>query len=1464
MPFFQAKLTVNQPGDPQEKEADAVADQVMRMPENHTRQSIDGSQPVQIQRMASQQEEEPEVQRMEEEQEAPVQRKEMEQEEPLQRKEEAEQDDRVQAKLQSHPIQPPAQFAARLQALQSGGAPLPQPFRNGLETQIGFDFSRVRIHTDARAAELSQDIRARAFTHREHIFFNTGQFAPESGVGRFLLAHELTHTIQQTGGTPLPAQSNASEETNASPVPSVSETVAAVPAEEQQSAVQNTEIQPVVKGIAPEGTAEGTPEPQPEVPAAPQHPSEDPAFQTVTTQVGKTATAQKDHVEPEIKVGGARKAALLTPAEQSLQQDQDAHMGKMEQTKPPEEFKAEDFEKLLDSEIEKIEKELPHTESESKRFVREKPLEQVKQNIQGKVTNEKTKVAGPMAAEAATTQPPATNSTTEQPEGLTEEKSGKKPKGIDPKSAAPKPKADHEISMQKESDSLDELMVEQDVTEEQFAESNEPKITQTLELKQQAQAEAAAAPVKYREEEAKVLGTAQAEAGQKGHSGLGAMYAARTGAFGQVFTGQTTAKNDDHTAQTTFKDALAKIYQDTKKDVATILDTMSTEVQTYFETGINTAKGEFEKRVEKQLEDIHGWGVKDFFFGEDTEAIESVFRREKQIFLDKMRITIRETAKKVATGLNDAMKRIQQGRKDAAEKYGTLTEAQKKASADAYSMFDTQFNDLEETVQDNKRELASSLADMYVQNVSTLRETFNKINEEARLNWIQKAARAIKEIAMAIYKLGELIVKTLIRIAYLVGDIIKHPIRFIESLAGGIKDGVSNFIGRIDVHLKEAFFKWITGAAGNTGIVVPASFDLKSLFGFALQLVGLTYTNVRNMIAIKFGEAKVAFIEKAIAAGEKGLEIFTLIRRGSFAELWEHLKEYLGNQISEAFEQIKQTVLYTVVEKAIKWLAGLFMPAGAFFKAAMAIYAGLRWLADNINRIIDIVNAFLDSMELATKGQTAKIADKIEKILASGLILVIDFLAKLLNLGDLVKKVKSVLDKIRKPIERAIKWLLGKIKPFVDKLWKMAKGVVDKTKTFAKNQAGKLVEWWKTRKGFKDKTGHAHQLYFKKKGKKYEMIVESNPQNVKDMLAGLKPGIVDPAKISAAKDLADWLETTNETDAKKIEAQMTKLAVLLADIMSVNQNKPDGTINNPYWIKWHKDYSLEYPSVVLRPHPGAELKPLRINESQKVIIWKDSVKLLKDIKFIKGQLLKQSVAIANFYESFGTNDLKGLISRGLQKKKLDNDLKSLRSRIAARIIEIGDNLGSRTNKERRRELKKDQSLEKDLQRLLDTLRNYDDLLKGKLAKLKEIGNELKATEEKIKQLASGEQEEKIIGVQARNLVGLNSILGPSVKSPRSGYESKYHLFLKAAGLENAEKLSGDHVTELSLSGPDKDENLWPYGHNVMPYQEISDDTGKQFDVDEWTPPHMRGKKRAMNMIKDAYFIIKGKAKKGGA
>jgi hypothetical protein len=119
-----------------------------------------------------------------------------EEEEEEEGEEEKEGDGFLQAKHKGgRPVQAGLNLAAQVNSLKGNGRPLPKDQRIYFEPLFGYDFSRVRLHTDGRAAEAARTIKACAFTTGREIVFGAGQYAPGTEASRRLMAHELVHVL---------------------------------------------------------------------------------------------------------------------------------------------------------------------------------------------------------------------------------------------------------------------------------------------------------------------------------------------------------------------------------------------------------------------------------------------------------------------------------------------------------------------------------------------------------------------------------------------------------------------------------------------------------------------------------------------------------------------------------------------------------------------------------------------------------------------------------------------------------------------------------------------------------------------------------------------------------------------------------------------------------------------------------------------------------------------------------------------------------------------------------------------------------------------------------------------------------------------------------------------------------------------------------------------------------------------
>jgi hypothetical protein len=178
----------------------------------------------------------------------------------------------------------------------------------------------------------------------------------------------------------------------------------------------------------------------------------------------------------------------------------------------------------------------------------------------------------------------------------------------------------------------------------------------------------------------------------------------------------------------------------------------------------------------------------------------------------------------------------------------------------------------------------------------------------------------------------------------------------------------------------------------------------------------------------------------------KGLEIFDMIRNEGLGGLWDHIKESLGTILADTLDMIKETVLYAAIKKVIIEIGKMLVPGGGFIAIAEKIIRLLQFIVEARNKILDLIESFVDSMENAVKGDIPGIVKRITGALTKFITIALDFLITFFGLGGLKEKVERFIDRMRKPIIRGIDWILGKIKPFVMRAMTKGKELIVKGK----------------------------------------------------------------------------------------------------------------------------------------------------------------------------------------------------------------------------------------------------------------------------------------------------------------------------------------------------------------------------------------------------------------------------------
>ena len=223
-----------------------------------------------------------------------------------------------------------------------------------------------------------------------------------------------------------------------------------------------------------------------------------------------------------------------------------------------------------------------------------------------------------------------------------------------------------------------------------------------------------------------------------------------------------------------------------------------------------------------------------------------------------------------------------------------------------------------------------------------------------------------------------------------------------------------------------------------------------------MDVLGLSYRSIRGRVAKIVGEPVVEKMEQTV-------DVFKTLATKGIAGLWEWIKEKIGDFQDLVLGGIKDFIIERVIKGGITWLLSLLNPAAAFIKACKAIYDIVMFIVERGSQIMEFVNSVLDSIGAIARGQLSVAAEKVEGALAKALPLAISFLASLLGLGGITDKIREGIDKVRKPIEKAVDFVvLGAVKGF-KKLFGGAigwvKGKYEKGKQWSTTRPTAAKEW---------------------------------------------------------------------------------------------------------------------------------------------------------------------------------------------------------------------------------------------------------------------------------------------------------------------------------------------------------------------------------------------------------------------
>lgn len=768
-------------------------------------------------------------------------------------------------------------------------------------------------------------------------------------------------------------------------------------------------------------------------PAAPQA---DPRFKNVKNKVEQKGRELKKHPTAKQKATEAAKAAKGPPNEKSSGAKANK-VDSMKDTKaeaPP----ADSFLTVLRAEIEKV---MPSNIEDADNFMDGGAESEMKGAVGGNVKDQKETASGDLqtATNAAPNEGgvPAKQSETVPPDPVVT------PSPVNGGSAMPAPLPDADIS-QKQTKADAQTAIKENKLDGKRGQNKHPAFDKVKSEKGNVERTADASPDKFRSGEKQVLGKAAAQAGATGRTGMSAVASVKNKSKTAVQSRQEAQKQKDEQRRKAVTDRIEAIYTETKIKVDTNLNSLERDVMAIFDSGSTSAISSFKSNTNREIDAFYekrysGAGGKlDWIadkFKDTPPQVKQIIQSNLKTFTKVMDNLAVRVAGLVDKRLNKAKADIEGGQAKIKAFVASLPKDLKSVGQEAEKAMESRFNEMRDGIESKKNDLAQKLAEKYKAAHDQANELAKKIEEENQ-GAFKKLADAIGEVIKIIMEFKDKLMALLAKAAAAIELILDDPIGFLGNLIGAIKAGVNQFVGNIWTHLKAGFMKWLFGSLADAGIEIPSDLSLVSLFKMVMSVLGLTVPRMRAKAVKLLGPTAVAVIEKLI-------EYVSALITGGPAKLWEQVKSDVGDLKSMIIDAIQSWLIDTVIKQAAIKLLSFFNPAGALVQAVIAIYNTVVFVVENASKIMAFVEAVINSISSIAQGAIGTAANWIENALASMIPLVIGFLARLIGLGGISKKVKEFITKVQGKVDKAIDKAIGKIVQTVKKLFGKLKGKKD-------------------------------------------------------------------------------------------------------------------------------------------------------------------------------------------------------------------------------------------------------------------------------------------------------------------------------------------------------------------------------------------------------------------------------------
>jgi hypothetical protein len=575
------------------------------------------------------------------------------------------------------------------------------------------------------------------------------------------------------------------------------------------------------------------------------------------------------------------------------------------------------------------------------------------------------------------------------------------------------------------------------------------------------QAMAQTNPQQVLAQQAEAVAHAQSDMRALQATAVQAMAQARAGTVGQITTHTSGVKTSEEQQRAAAGAQMQAIFTRTQSSVGRLLQPLSGAAVARWEAGVAQLSSAFESAladVKRRIDERHtgdgsalgeiGAGLTslgDQVFGLPDWVVRD-YDRAEAAFADGATSLITDISRDVNAVIEDCKQLITRARSDIDAIVHSLPASLQSWAQGEAARLGQALDQLGQRVDQTQHGLNQDLVNRANTAVQQVREQVAGLREQARglIGQIADAITAFLENP------GKAIIDGLLRLAGIpptnfwalidrLGNVIDgiaaDPMRFANTLMAGVGQGFQQFFHNLPTHLGQALFQWLFSKLGEAGVTIPPDFSLRSILGLVLDVLGISWTRIRTILARHIGEQNAQLLDQAYQI------ISTLIERGPQGLIDMFVEQFNPATIADMIKDaVLQYIMEAIITRVTARILMMLNPAGAILQAIEAIYRVVKWVMDNAARIFTLIESIVTGAEQILAGNTSGVANLVESSLVRLIVPVIDFLAGYLGLGGIPNAIRDLILGLQQRVEQIMDRIIGFVIERARALWNAIRG----------------------------------------------------------------------------------------------------------------------------------------------------------------------------------------------------------------------------------------------------------------------------------------------------------------------------------------------------------------------------------------------------------------------------------------